>query len=193
MEIYLVRHTITTADKTICYGQADVPVDTSQFKISYPAISKKLPEKVDAVYSSPLIRCSILAQQLVKEKYTSLSVTYDNRLRELNFGDWEMKKWNDINKEELDKWMQKFTTEKVPDGESNADLHERVVYFWNEIIQQNKNCCIINHAGVMRSILSVINDSALDEAFTLYTINYSDVVRIINVDKNPTKLSYEFL
>lgn len=193
MEIYLVRHTITMADKAICYGQADVPVDASQFKISYPAISKKLPENTDIVYSSPLLRCSILAQQLVNEKYPALSVTYDDRIKELNFGDWEMKKWDEINQTDLQKWMNNFTVEKVPGGESNADLHERVISFWTEITQQNKNCCIVTHAGVIRSILSVINNSALDEAFTRYTIHYCDVVRIINIDKKPTNLSYEFL
>lgn len=193
MEIYLVRHTITTADKTICYGQADVPVDTSQFKISYTAISKKLPENTDIVYSSPLIRCSILAQQLVKEKYPAVSVTYDVRIKELNFGNWELKKWSEINQSELDKWMQNFTTEKVPGGESNTDLHERVVSFWNGITKQNKNCCIVTHSGVIRSLLSVLNDSALDEAFTRYSINYGDVVRIINIDKNLANLIYEFL
>jgi alpha-ribazole phosphatase len=182
MEMYLVRHTITVADKTVCYGQTDVPVDTGQFKISYPDICKKLPEKIDTVYSSQLIRCSILAQQLVKEKYTSVSVTYDNRLKELNFGDWEMKKWDDINKEALGKWMQKFTTEKVPCGESNADLHERVVSFWNEILSQDKNCCIITHAGVMRSILSIINKSELQNAFALYPVKYGDVIKITRLD-----------
>ena len=193
MEIYLVRHTITTADKTICYGQADVSVDIDQFKLSFPGILPKLPELIDTIFSSPLIRCSFLTEQLVKEKYPMAVVKYDNRLKELNFGNWELKKWDEINKQELDKWMINFTTEKVPGGESNKELHDRVISFWNKITKQNKNCCIVTHAGVIRSILSVINDSALDEAFTRYTINYCDVVRIISIDKNPANFSYEFL
>ena len=191
MEIYLARHTITTADKTICYGQADVPVDTSQFKSSYPVISKKLPEKVDAVYSSPLIRCSFLAREIIKDKYSNTPLHYDDRIKELNFGDWEMKKWDDINQSELDKWMNNFTTEKVPGGESNADLHKRVVSFWDELIQQNKNSCIITHAGVIRSILSIINNSELQNAFTLYSINYGDVIKIATV--NNSSFEYSFL
>lgn len=191
MEIYLVRHTITITDKTVCYGHADVPVDTNQFKISYHPISKKIPEDIDIIYSSPLIRCSILAEQLIKEKYTGGSVKYDDRIKELNFGDWEMKKWDEVNQQELEKWMINFTTEKVPGGESNADLHERVTDFWNELIKEYKNCCIVTHAGVIRSILSIINASKLKDAFTLYPVKYGDVIRITTV--NNSYFEYTFL
>jgi alpha-ribazole phosphatase len=30
----------------------------------------------------------------------------DERLLEYNFGDWEMKRWGDIDEVELDPWMQ---------------------------------------------------------------------------------------
>jgi alpha-ribazole phosphatase len=182
MEIYLVRHTITIADKTVCYGQADIPADINQFNLSLSGILLKLPESIETIFSSPLIRCSFLTKELVKQKYPAAAVKYDNRIKELNFGDWEMKKWDEINQTDLQKWMNNFTVEKVPGGESNTDLHERVVSFWNEIIKRNKNCCIVTHAGVIRSILSIINKSELQNAFTLYPVKYGAVIKILRLD-----------
>lgn len=191
MEIYLVRHTITEADKTVCYGQADVPVDMNQFKLSFPGLLSKLPEHTDTIFSSPLTRCSFLAQELLNIKYAEASLILDSRIMELNFGDWEMGKWNKINQQDLEKWMNNFTTEKIPGGESNADLHERVTDFWNEAIQKHNGCCIITHAGVIRSILSIINKSELKNAFTLYPVKCGDIIKIIAV--NNSHFEYTFL
>jgi alpha-ribazole phosphatase len=191
MEIYLVRHTKTVADKNVCYGQADVPVDINQFKLYLPDLLKKLPAHIDTIYSSPLIRCSFLAQELLNVKYGKATLVPDNRIMELNFGNWEMKKWDEVNQQELEKWMNNFTVEKVPGGESNADLHERVTDFWNQVIQRRNNCCIVTHAGVIRSILSIINASELKNAFTLYPVTYGDVIRI-TIIKN-RHFEYTFL
>jgi alpha-ribazole phosphatase len=51
-------------------------------------IKEQLP--IDATYySSPLVRCKILASYLQ-------SSDFDSRLVEMNFGDWELQKWDDI-------------------------------------------------------------------------------------------------
>ena len=66
-EIYLIRHTKPIIDKDVCYGQADVPVDDTVFMQSANAVLDLLSHKVDAIYSSPLIRCSSLAKYLQQE------------------------------------------------------------------------------------------------------------------------------
>lgn len=178
MEIYLVRHTKPNLGKSVCYGHADVPLDENCFEISYAEIKNNIPPSIDIIYSSPLQRCSVLAAKLEKDIHLSRPVIYDDRLRELNFGDWELQNWNSINKTALEKWMQKFTTEKVPGGESNEELHKRVVSFWNGISIAPGNKCIVTHAGVIRSILSVVNNTLLENAFLLYPIHYGVVVKL---------------
>lgn len=178
MEIYLVRHTSTVVDRATCYGQSDVPFDIEAFDAGFSDIKNKLPRNIDVIYSSPLIRCSYLGSELVKTKYPDKKLITDIRIMELNFGYWEMKKWSEINPQELKTWMNNFTNEKVPGGESNLDLHRRVSDFWNIVIERDNDCCIVTHAGVIRSILTIVNQSDLKDAFSLYAIKYGEVIKI---------------
>ena len=44
-----------------------------------------------------------------------------DRLMEMNFGDWEMKNWNDIPPEQLNPWMEDFVNIRASNGESFID------------------------------------------------------------------------
>ena len=168
MEIYLVRHTKPLIGKDICYGQTDVPVDETIFEQSANDILSVLLEKADAIYSSPLIRCSVLAQYLQQKKYPSLDIHYNNLLMELNFGEWENKKWNDIPKSHLDKWMNDFVNEPVPGGESFSQLHQRTQKFIEDVSKKaHSSVIIVSHAGVIRSATSHIQQTALKDAFAI--------------------------
>ena len=178
MEVYLIRHTITAAGSDVCYGQADVPLDMDSFSVAIPGIREQLPATAGIVYSSPLLRCSVLATELMRLHFTDAALVYDSRLKELNFGDWEQKKWAEICQSDLDNWMKNFTTVKVPGGESNGDLHDRVAEFWKEIVARGQDCCIVTHAGVIRSILSIVRQTELRDAFTLYPVRYGEVIGV---------------
>ena len=118
MVIYLVRHTETVAPKGICYGQADVNIKEPYLDI-FQEIKKQLPSDA-VVYSSPLLRCKKMAE------FFSENIIFDNRLKEMNFGNWELLAWNDIPLEEINPWMDNFVTVRVPNGESFEDLYRRV-------------------------------------------------------------------
>src|SRR5581483_10134224 len=109
MEIYLIRHTTPHIEKGICYGQSDIPLADS-FQQELDKLLQFLPEKVDVVYSSPLLRCRQLAQHIYSEK----EIILDDKLMEMNFGDWELKKWNNIDQQKLNEWMVDFVNVKVP-------------------------------------------------------------------------------
>ena len=138
---------------------------------------KQLPQ--DAVlYSSPLQRCVILAKH-IQEKIKVASITEDSRLMEMNFGDWELKNWDDIPQEALTPWMTDFVNVRVPNGESFIDLNERVMDFLqNEVSKTtDKPLIVVAHAGVIRSILCKINNLPLQEAFKS-KLDFGAVVRI---------------
>ncbi len=178
MEIYLIRHPVTVADKSLCFGQADVPADDNLFPETLSSIVAQLPAGVDAIYSSPLIRCARLARELAKTAYPSIPVHYDDRLKELNFGEWELQPWDRIPQEALNTWMNNFVTEKVPGGESNLDLHERAAQFWEELKARRQTSIVVTHAGVIRSFLSIVNGTDLQHAFTLYPVKHGGVIRV---------------
>ncbi|AYN05006.1 alpha-ribazole phosphatase [Flavobacterium sp. 140616W15] len=176
MEIYLVRHTETVCEKGICYGQTDVDI-AEPYDLIFDNIAKQLPG--DAIlYSSPLKRCALLAKHIQKETKIS-NYQEDKRLMEMNFGDWEMKNWNEIAQEDLNPWMEDFVNIRVPNGESFIDLHQRVTHFIeNEIlIKKPSKAIIITHAGVIRSILCLLNSLPLKDAFQ-NKVDFGQVIKI---------------
>ena len=91
MNIYLIRHTSVDVPKGLCYGQSDVPLRPT-FEIE-AAVTKAKIESIhfDMAYTSPLSRCTRLAQ------YCGFGdATRDPRILELNFGDWEMQYFNTV-------------------------------------------------------------------------------------------------
>jgi alpha-ribazole phosphatase len=95
MDVYLVRHTTPDVDSGVCYGQADVGLADS-FESEWLILRSKLAHlATPVVFSSPLQRCAKLAQRAV-DHFNFSSPFIDARLMELNFGDWELKAWQDI-------------------------------------------------------------------------------------------------
>ena len=120
MEIYLVRHTTPDIPKEVCYGQSDIAL-AKTFPEEAKHMINQLPAFVEQVYSSPLQRCSKLANLIPHERMEQVSA-----LMEMNFGAWEMKRWSEIPEDELNPWMSNFVTHAVPDGESMQMLADRV-------------------------------------------------------------------
>ncbi len=174
MEIYLIRHTTPQIEKGICYGQTDLDV-TDSFIEEVGTIKTKLGKlnKDIIIYSSPLQRCLKLA-----EKLSNKLPVIEKRLMELNFGHWEMQAWDDINKTELNLWMDDFVNVACPNGESYKSLYERTSEFINELKEKNtKKAIIVSHGGAIRAILSYIKQEPLIRSFNT-KVNYGDVIKI---------------
>ncbi|TRX55528.1 alpha-ribazole phosphatase [Fulvivirga sp. M361] len=172
MEIYLVRHTTPEVDKGVCYGQADLDV-ISSFQEEVNRLKFHLPKDIGKVYSSPLKRCKVLAQQLSDE------ISFDDRLKEMSFGDWELKKWDDIGTEGLNVWMDNFVGERPAGGESFEDLSARVLEFWGELINKKLEDPVILciHGGVIRVIISHLLHIPLRNTFHFH-LDYGSVNKI---------------
>ncbi|MFD2939922.1 alpha-ribazole phosphatase [Flavobacterium notoginsengisoli] len=175
MEMYLVRHTETICEKGICYGQSDVNI-AEPFDEIFHRIISELPSKA-VIFSSPLKRCVILAKHIQKNINT-ISYQEDERLKEMNFGDWELKNWNEIAPEELNPWMEDFVNIKVTNGEAFTELHERVGDFLsNEFSKIKEPVIIVTHAGIIRSILCHQTSLPLKDAFN-NKVDFGEVIRI---------------
>lgn len=177
MEIYLIRHIETICEKGICYGQSDVAI-AEPFGLAFENIISQLPQEA-VIFSSPLKRCSLLAKH-IQNKIKTISYQEDERLKEMNFGDWEMKNWNDILPEELNPWMEDFVNIPALNGESFVELHQRVVAFLSGQISKeiNKPIIIVSHAGVIRSILCHFSELPLKDAFQ-NKVDFGQVIKIV--------------
>jgi alpha-ribazole phosphatase len=175
MEIYLVRHTETICEKGICYGQSDVEI-AEPFDSVFENIVSQLPSET-IVFSSPLKRCLILAEY-IQRNTKAISFQKDERLMEMNFGDWEMKNWSDIAPEQLNPWMEDFVNISASNGESFVELHKRVGNFLSQILKEKTQpIIVVAHAGVIRSILCHHTSLPLKDAFN-NKVDFGQVIKI---------------
>jgi alpha-ribazole phosphatase len=171
MEIFLIRHTTPVVDKGFIYGRTDVPLADS-FDAEKELIRTKLPEHIDLVFSSPSSRCTLLAHE-IKDSFKT-----DERLMELDFGLWEGKTWETIDRSESERWMADFINNRPPEGETLQEMKSRVMDFWNELPPlPYQRIAIITHAGVMRLILTAVSSAPLQSLFDI-PVNYGDVMAL---------------
>lgn len=184
-EIYLIRHTTPAVAKGICYGQTDLDI-TESFNEEAAIIRRHLPEGIVAVHSSPLQRCHRLASHL----FPAHPIFLHHELMEIHCGQWEMKGWDELPKEEVDPWMKDFVQIRIPGGESYLDLHQRVTRCYEAIKAASGPLAIVAHGGVIRSILSYITGTPLIDSFKMFSLHYGCVIHLFG-ETEP--LQYEML
>jgi len=173
MEIFLVRHTPPKVNAGICYGQTDLSVDIN-FYSEAEKIKKKIPGKLDVIFSSPLLRCKVLADYLSKAFEIPI-IEFDERLKELNFGTWEMKIWETIDPHEFKEWESDLLNYTIPNGESIAALNKRVNLFIDDLLIRNlQKVLITTHAGVIRCFISRLEKIPLLDTLSI-PVEYSTV------------------
>lgn len=171
MEIYIIRHTSVNIPSGICYGQSEVELNDTFFDEALK-LKTKLPNQFDVVITSPLIRCKKLADFLTAEPIL------DDRLKEMHFGDWEMKPWVSIPRIESQAWMDQFDQIATPNGESFQDVYARVSTFYTELKQKDyKNVLLVTHAGPIRCLWTYLLGFPLLNAFKI-PVSFGEVLII---------------
>lgn len=156
--ILFLRHPAPKIPLGFCYGQTDLEIAEPE-KLS-PSVSE-----FELIFSSPLQRCIKAAQILFPKN----EIITDERLKELNFGEWENRKWDDVPKNELDEWSKNLLSFRPGGSESFQELSERVNAFLQELLQRKEEkILVLSHAGTMRAVLSHIMNISLEK-----TLNFS--------------------
>lgn len=192
MRVTLVRHTALDIPSHICYGQSEVVV-ASSFESEVSALLRKLKEtKFDAVYSSPLQRCYQLARVLSSTgelQIISRAIRQDYRLKELHFGDWEMKSWDAIPRGELDRWSYDYADTSPPNGETFTQLHARVTEFLKDVSGHHLGgeLLVVTHGGPIRALVAEILGLPVMKLFRI-AIDHGSVTRIEFNDEVPRVL-----
>lgn len=176
MEIILVRHTSPAVAVGQCYGQLDCGLTknaTAEMARTKELFSQYTKPNVK-IYSSPLKRCALLAQHLADNE----EPTYEERLKELHFGDWEGKAWDSVKDERYHFWFQDFANRRPPNGESLLDLYSRVEEFKEELmIKGEEQVVLVTHSGVIRCFLRMVMQFPLSKLYSL-PLNYGSLTRL---------------
>ena len=127
MKFFFLRHTSLDVSQDVFYGQTDLDVSSS-FETELKKIKLKLQDEnilLDKlkVFSSPLKRCVKLANSLTNK------IILDERIMELNLGDWEMKPKQSIESKLIKEWEDNMMTFKIPNGETNQDFLLSVILY----------------------------------------------------------------
>ena len=158
--VYFLRHG-EIATPGILSGQIDVDLSKHGLEQMRQASAELL--NLNAIYSSPLKRCSVYADFLANQH--TLNVQYFNALKEFNFGDWDgqdyQQLWLQTSKPHIGDFWQHPWQVKVPNGESMADFYARVEAWWQTFLNslsetKHTQSLVISHAGVIKQILAIV-------------------------------------
>lgn len=174
MEVVLIRHTSVDVPPGVCYGQTDVALK-STFEEEAKAVMERLDKYLpfDMVYTSPLSRCTQLAA-----KCGYPNAVHDKRLMEINFGEWEMQRYEKITDPRLQEWYDNYLNVTATGGESFMMQYERVGSFLDEIKALPYNrIALFTHGGVLLCAQLYAKQIKPEEAFSSLT-PYGGVISI---------------
>lgn len=164
MIITLVRHAEVEEQYKGCYnGHLDISL-SSNGKRQAKKLGHKLQKlNFDKIYCSDLKR----AKETLDEFKLNASTTYTDALREKSWGIHEGKSFQEIETmgikyENFTQWINAL------DGE-DVTLYTKKIknYFYDEIAKESsKNILVVTHAGVIKTLLSIVNNLSLEEAFS---------------------------
>lgn len=169
----MIRHTAVDVPSGVCYGQTDVPLKDS-FEEEAAVVKQNLQGLLfDACYTSPLSRCTRLA---IYCGYAD--AIRDDRLKELNFGDWEMQEFNRIADPRLSEWFSDYLHVPATNGESFKQLHTRVADFLTALREKPfERVAIFAHGGVLIAAQVYAGLMSPEEGFKNLT-PYGGIIKI---------------
>ena len=177
MRLIAVRHTNVALPEGVCYGKTDVDTATTFESEARIVVEILNSFSFERIYSSPLTRCTRLAEKIMngisfldqqdKPGFINMGLIVDDRLKELDFGEWELQPWKSINREELDEWAKDYFRIRCPGGESFGEMINRVEIFLSEIVKIPGDALIVTHSGVIRCIHYIVNCMPSEEIFKI--------------------------
>lgn len=184
LKIHLVRHgeTAYNAEGNKYCGRTNVEL-TEKGTLQAKKLALLLKDtEFDTIYSSPLIRAHTTAKIAVPNE----EIHIDQRLIELDFGDWEGKTRSEFiqeNKTVWDNWNQDPKSNPAGgSGETAEELILRLDDFLNDLLKKHKkgNVLIVAHNGVNRFLMAHV-----------LGLDFRNYRKIVQENSSLTVLKYE--
>ena len=179
MKIYLVRHGETDWNQAgLLQGQTDIALNAQGLEQAREASERLKEVPFEIAFCSPLIRAKRTAETIIGDR--KITLTTDERLRELNFGPWEGVDIRTIK----DAASQPFTNPGSyipPEGaESFAQLYKRSGEFVDQVLLPlegtYETVLVVAHGGVNRSILNTVLDIPVDDFWRVHMGNCATAI-----------------
>lgn len=156
IKISLIRHGKTYAnEKKLYYGFSDIDLSFDGIKELEKLKNEIKYEKPSLFITSGLKRTI----QTLKILYGNVDYVIDEGFKEMNFGDFELKSYQQLkNNEDYKKWIENIEENKIPNGENKKQFKKRVINSFNNLIKNSvknsiENIVVICHSGVISIIM----------------------------------------
>lgn len=155
--IYLLRHGKTLAEAAL-NGLTDVAVsELTQQNIAKAIIESQI--KFDHIISSPLQRCAKLAENIAPS--LGCQVQLMPQVQEMSFGDVDGVAFSQLSSQWplLESFWQDPANHRLPQAETLAAFHHRIVQGWEQILQRtDDHLLVVTHGGVIRMLVAHLLD-----------------------------------
>ncbi len=157
MNLYLIRHGETEFNlRSVYYGWTDCDINEKGIEQAVGLHSFFQRVKYDRIIASDLKRAMHTAVIVKGEKEVPL--TADASLREVNFGDWEDRSFEEIEKndpENCHAWWKDWKNARIPGGETFMEFYARVSGGIQNIIEQYsaEDVVVVSHSGAIACML----------------------------------------
>lgn len=156
--VWLIRHGEPDAEsRGRCYGRLNVGL-SAEGQTQLHDVAKRLQEEpISAIYVSPRKR-TIESGEILAQVH-SCPVSIEDRLCEIDFGDFEGKTYDEIARTHAElyrQWMERPTEVQFPNGESFRQTQARVLEAARELYARHRGqtIAIVSHGGVNRILLA---------------------------------------
>lgn len=162
-ELHLVRHGPTHAKTMV--GWSDLPADLSD-TAQVARLADHLPAD-GIVISSDLQRCVATADAIQRDRHR---LAHDTALREIHFGDWELKTFAEIEAADPDRIRAYWETPgdvRPPNGESWNEVTSRVDGAIDRLIAAHRGAklIVVVHFGVILTQIQRAEQLTAEEVF----------------------------
>ena len=178
MDLVLIRHPAVAVEAGVCYGSSDVALagDATQEAAALArrleALGAPAPARVE---SSPLARCAHIAKAFAGQH--GVAAGTDARLAEMDFGTWELQRWDAIERAQIDAWAADFEHARPHGGESVAQFEARVHTWFDAVCATatGEPVWSVTHVGVIRAVTACLLDLPLSRC-TRWPLQYGALV-----------------
>ena len=165
MRITLLRHAEVIEEYQGKYnGHIDIPLSKKGIKQAQELAIELKSKNFDKVYCSDLIR----ARQTLTELNLEIEPIYSSKLREKSWGRHEGKSFSEIQDEGIEyknfeQWLSSL------DGEDIESYTNKIKeYFFETVFKQSsQNILVLTHSGAIKTLIKIIKNISIDEAFSI--------------------------
>ena len=186
-KVILVRHCQAEGNlKRFFQGRIDTDITENGRKQIGEVMELLCAEPIDEIYCTSLNRAKKTAEGI--NLYHEVPIHIDDSFIEIDAGDWEGKLLTDIAQEfpeQYENWCNNQKEFVAPNGESMAQVYERVKNGLVNIVKQNPNktICVVSHGCAIKNMMCFAHGWTL-ENMDKVPLGTNTAVNIVEFDGN---------